>query len=123
LEAKLRVYERDLKTNDLTLLESLEIDTGGDNIDVDNEGNLWIGSHYKVFTFLIAMSDTSLSTLTPSQVVKITFDKATGKATNISNVYMDDGSELLASSVFATWKGKVGLMGSVFDKRILLCEL
>jgi arylesterase/paraoxonase len=115
------VYERDVKTNDLKLVETIPIGTGGDNIDVDINGDLWVGCHYKIFQFLGAISDITGQSIAPSHIIKIA-PSQTNKSV-VKSFYLNDGQEISASSAFATWQGKVGLIGTVFDKKILLCKI
>ena len=49
---KISIYQRDSSTNNLDLIKSLYVNSGVDNIEIDNKGNLWIGSHPKLFDFV-----------------------------------------------------------------------
>ena len=45
LAHRLWVYDRDPATQALTLREEVFLGTGPDNIEVDAQGDLWIGAH------------------------------------------------------------------------------
>ncbi len=70
------VFDRDLATSALSLRSQIFLDTGVDNIDVDSEGNLWIGSHPKLLTFVEHLHDPSVPS--PSQVLRLRPDGAGG---------------------------------------------
>jgi arylesterase/paraoxonase len=112
------VYSRNESTGGLSTLFAIDAGTGVDNLDVDSEGNLWVGAHPKLLTFTRYMSDPTV--LAPSEVLKITwfpinkFEK--------SQVFLDSGSRLSASSVATIFNDKL-LVGSVADPGFLVCSL
>ena len=112
------VYDRDKGTGDLALRHTIELGTGPDNIEVDESGNLWIGCHPKLLTFVKYSKDSQ--ELSPSQVLKITVQKPGSYA--IDEIYLNNGKPLSGSSVAAVYKDTL-LIGSVFDTRFLLCKL
>jgi arylesterase/paraoxonase len=44
---KIALFTRNTDTNELMFQQSIDMDSGIDNIELDSEGNLWIGSHPK----------------------------------------------------------------------------
>ena len=112
------VYDRDKDTGDLKLRHTIELGTGPDNIEVDESGNLWIGCHPKLLTFVKYSKDSEK--LSPSQVLKVTVQKP-GSYT-VDEIYLNSGEPLSGSSVAAVF-GDTMLIGSVFDARVLLCRL
>ncbi len=115
---KIHVYDRDLETGTLTERTSLELGTGVDNIELDGEGNLWVGAHPKLLTFVEHAKDAQKPS--PSQVLKITlFPNDTFQ---FQEVFLDDGTRLSGSSVAAVYGNKM-LIGTVFDPHFLVCEL
>ncbi len=112
------VYDRDKGTGDLKLRHTLELGTGPDNIEVDERGNLWIGCHPKLLTFVKYSKDPE--ELSPSQVLKVTVQNP-GSYT-VDEIYLNSGDPLSGSSVAAVFKGTM-LIGSVFDTCLLLCNL
>ncbi len=112
------VYDRDLTSGALTLSAELETKTGVDNIEMDPEGNLWVGCHPKLLKFLSHSKDED--SLSPSQIIKVT-DLGHGKFEQ-KTVYMNDGSEISASSVGAVYKDRL-LIGPVFQRHIILGKM
>ena len=115
---KIYVYDRDLNTGDLTRRSIIEAGTGVDNIEIDQRGDLWIGCHPKLLTFVKYSKNPGA--LSPSQVIKVT-QNSPGQY-NVKEIYLDNGRPLSGSSVAAVFKDKL-LIGSVFDERFLLCRL
>ena len=112
------VYDRDMETGDLAHRHTIELGSGPDNIEVDESGNLWIGCHPKLLTFVKYSKDPEV--LSPSQVIKITVQEP-GSYT-VDEIYLSDGKPLSGSSVAAVYKDTM-LIGSVFDTSFLLCKL
>lgn len=117
VDGSIFVYDRDLHTGDLMFREQIELHTGVDNIEIDAAGDLWIGAHPKLLTFIDYSKDSTV--LSPSQALRI-HPSATGGA-QIENIFIDDGSILSGSSVAAAYKN-ILLIGSVFDEKFLLCR-
>ncbi|MGB5747424.1 MAG: SMP-30/gluconolactonase/LRE family protein [Desulfobacterales bacterium] len=115
---KIYVYDRDGKTGDLSLRSTIEAETGVDNIEIDQKGDLWVGSHPKLLTFVKYSKDTGV--LSPSQVIKVE-KKAAGQY-NVREIYLNNGQQMSGSSVAAVFEDTL-LIGSVFDERFLLCNL
>jgi arylesterase / paraoxonase len=114
---KIKVFDRNIKSE--KLIESDEIAINGpDNIDVDEEGNLWVGCHPKLLAYVAHAKDHSK--LSPSEIIKITY-KGKGSAHSESS-YLNDGSEISGSTVCVNLGDKL-LIGSVFEKHVLLNKL
>ena len=112
------VYDRDLETGDLGLRHIIELGTGPDNIEIDENGNLWIGCHPKLLTFVKYSKDPKA--LSPSEVLKVAVQEPGSYA--VDEIYLNNGVPLSGSSVAAVYKGTL-LIGSVFDTRFLFCRL
>ena len=112
------VYDRDKGTGDLKLRHTIDLRTGPDNIEVDESGNLWIGCHPKLLTFV--KYSKGPEKLSPSQVLKVTVQKP--DSYTVDEIYLNSGEPLSGSSVAAVYKDTM-LIGSVFDARVLLCKL
>jgi len=115
---KVYVYDRDKGSGDLALRHTIDLGTGPDNIEVDENGNLWIGSHPKLLTFVKYSKDPGK--LSPSQVVRVAVQES-GQY-NVEEIYLNNGEPLSGSSVAAIFKDTM-LIGSVFDNRFLSCKL
>lgn len=112
---KLNVYRRNQLDNSLSLVESIELDSGLDNIEIDLNGNLYIGSHPKLFDFVKHAKDKTH--LSPSQIFKISSDYSV-----IDEIFLSDGVDISASTVGAFYNN-ILLIGAVFDNHFLYCEI
>lgn len=115
LRRRIAVYERDAETNALAKIKTLPVNTGPDNIELDERGGLWVGGHSKVFDFLNHAEDPS--EIAPSIVVHI--NPATGES---EDVFVDTDGILNASSVGAAL-GNTLIVGAVFDDHVMVCPL
>lgn len=113
----IKVFERNRIDGSLKLLENIFLDTGVDNIEVDESGNMWIGAHPRMLDFLAYASDQSHKS--PSQVIKLSVVPGHGYV--VTDIFISDGSDISGSSVAAFYKNTM-LVGSVFDDAFLLCK-
>ena len=113
---QLSIFEVDKTTNNLELMRLIDFNSGIDNIEIDHEGNLWIGSHPKVYTFSRHMKDSTV--LSPSQVYRFSMDNS---SYNIEEVYLNLGEELSGSTVASVY-GRTILIGSVFEAHFNDCK-
>jgi arylesterase/paraoxonase len=112
----IRVYDRDMTSETLTPRQDIDLDTGVDNIEVDETGALWVGAHPKMLTFVKHAGDASVHA--PSQVLRIS---SGGDGTfTVKEVYLNTGEALSASSVAAVYGNRM-LIGAVFDDHFLDC--
>jgi arylesterase/paraoxonase len=114
---KIYVYNRDPLSKNLTVRRTIGVDTGVDNIELDESGNLWIGAHPKLLTFVGYSKDPEKKS--PSQVLKVMIRD--DQTYQMEEIYLNDGNPLSGSSVAAVFGDKM-LVGSVFDPRFLLCQ-
>jgi len=115
---QIHVYDRDSANGSLTLRTAIEAGTGVDNIEIDQQGDLWIGCHPRLLTFVKHSKDPAV--LSPSQVIRVT--KKASDQYEVKEIYMSNGKPLSASSVAAVFEDTL-LIGSVFDERFLRCTL
>jgi arylesterase/paraoxonase len=139
---KISVFNRDSSTNELTKQSDIAIKFGPDNLEWDTQGNLWVAGHPRLFDFL-AHTDNA-DNHSPSQVVKIDVN-STKPVT--SNIYLSMGADISGATVAAVYNGTVikgsnhkstvikgsdhkstinkstMLIGSVYEPRILRCQL
>ncbi|WP_417481601.1 strictosidine synthase family protein [Maricaulis sp.] len=113
LARRVRVYDRDASSGQLTADRAFAVPTAPDNIEVDERGDLWIGGHPRVFDFVAHAADAGA--IAPSHAVRL--NPVTGE-TETALLVMD--GSLNASSVAAQRDG-VLLVGAVFDDHILVC--
>jgi arylesterase / paraoxonase len=112
---KITVFDRNIETGVLTKTNEIDTDTGVDNIELDTEGSLWVGCHPQMLKFLGHAKDEKA--LSPSEIIKIKL-LGNGKFEQ-TTVYINDGSEISASSVGAVYKDKL-LIGPVFQGHIVV---
>ena len=102
----------------LTRKGTTDLGTGVDNIDVDEDGNLWIGAHPKLLDFLKHKKDST--ELSPSQVLKLT---PVGDCDYIiEEIYLNNGSEISGSSTAVYYNNEL-FIGVVFDHTLLRASL
>jgi arylesterase/paraoxonase len=116
---ELLTFSRNKETGELKLLNKLNLQSGLDNIHVDDEDNLWIASHPKMLKFIGHAKDSINKS--PSQVFKLT--PATG-GTNytVEEAYLNEGEQLSGSSVAVDYKSDL-FVGVVFDNKVLRATL
>jgi arylesterase/paraoxonase len=112
---KVLIYDRN-PNGELTLEQEIDVKTGVDNIELDETGALWIGSHPQLLKFVAHAADPAK--FSPSQVIKLSKDKD-GKY-QMEEMFLNDGSPYSGSTVAAVYKNKI-LIGSVFEKSFLIC--
>jgi len=115
---KVMIYSRDIPSGALSLEEEIKVNTGVDNIELDNQGALWIGCHPQLLKFVAHA--TNPAKFSPSQVIKITKDD-TGNYV-VEEIFLNDGTTYSGSSVAAIYNNTL-LIGSVFEKSIILCTI
>lgn len=98
-------------------VRSINCGTGVDNLEWDEEGNLWVGAHPKMLMFLGHSQDPAKRSL--SQVLQIQLQNPEQPV--VKQIYLNDGNPLSGSSVAAVWKNKL-LVGGVFDDGVLVLE-
>jgi arylesterase / paraoxonase len=114
---KLSIFSRNDETNELRLSNMLEMNSGIDNIEIDMEGNLWIGSHPQMLAFSRHAKDEN--NRSPSQVLKVTQDSNNNYV--FDEIYLNNGESLSGSSVSAIYKNHL-LIGAVFTDHFLHCK-
>jgi arylesterase/paraoxonase len=112
------VCDRDPSTGALTKSEEIFTNTGVDNIELDSAGNLWVGCHPQLLKFLAHAGDEKVNS--PSEIIKLTLLR-NGKFEQ-HTIYMNDGSEISASSVGAVYKNTL-LIGAVFQRHFLVTRM
>ncbi|PQB09055.1 hypothetical protein BST83_01555 [Polaribacter filamentus] len=112
----IKVYQKN-EDNTLTFIEDIDCKTGVDNIEFDENNDLWVGAHPNLLHFAsYAKGDKKTS---PSEIIKIKYTKKDDY--KIEQIYMDDGSKMSASTVAAPF-GNTILAGSVMDTHFLVLK-
>ena len=89
-----------------------------DNIDVAEDGSVWVAGHPQVIT-LIKHFLTKGETTARSQVYVLPMDN--GLLADPVDIFTSSGDDLSASSVAAEHNGKI-YIGGVTPRKILVCE-
>ncbi len=112
----IKVYSKE-SDGSLTFIEDIPCGTGVDNIEFDEVGNLWIGSHPNLLHFSAYAKGKKETS--PSEIIKITYN---GKSDyTVEKVYVGDGKEMSASSVAAPY-GDMIFFGNVMDEKFLILK-
>jgi arylesterase/paraoxonase len=111
-----KVYKRDSKGS-LEFIEDIPCGTGVDNIEFDEDGNLWLGGHPNLLRF--AAYNKGKEAHSPSEIIKIQYRGT--KDYSVETVYLEDGTTMSASSVAAPF-GDLILAGNVKDEAFLVLK-
>lgn len=102
-----------LEDHTLANQETIDVGTGIDNIELDEDGNLWFGAHPNLLSFTAYAS--GAQQYAPSEVVVM------GRDGQIASVYANDGALVAASSVAAPYK-ELLFIGTVMDDKLLVLK-
>lgn len=106
------------KDKSLTFLENIVCKTGVDNIEFDEENNLWVGAHPNLLHFSAYAKGKEQTS--PSEIIRIKYVEK-GKY-YIKQIYMEDGSKMSASTVAAPF-GNLIFTGNVMDSHFLILNI
>jgi arylesterase/paraoxonase len=109
------IFDRDTRSGYLTRRDQIPLGSGPDNIEVDSDGNLWIGSHPKLLAVPRHAADPA--TAVPAQILRVT---PNSKA--VDEIYLSDGHPVAAASVGARYRNRL-LIGQIFGRGFLDCEM
>ncbi len=111
------IYDRDPATGALQLRGGIPVGSGLDNIDVDDDGSLWIGAHPNLLAVPALRDDPKA--IAPSQALRVALS---GGEAKVEEVYLDRGEQISAASV-AVHSGDRLLLGQIFGNGILDCRM
>jgi hypothetical protein len=113
-----KIYKYEIIQNagetELKEVKVFSFDTGPDNLEEDEEGNIYFAAHKSIFRFLKHKDDPNYPS--PSQVFMM------DKNENTKELYANDGTEIPASSTGLKYKNKL-YISQVFNPFILSCPL
>ena len=113
---KIEVFKR-LSNGDLDYFDTIDTNTGVDNLEFDADGNIWSGSHPNLLAFTAYAA--GKKPIAPSEVIKIDYR---GKGDyKVETLFLDDGNKVSASSVAAPYNDMI-LVGNVMDDHFLVLE-
>jgi arylesterase/paraoxonase len=116
LNRRLDTYARHDLSGGLDPLGTLSIASNLDNLRFDEKGNLWVGSHPKMFAMTTFLADSTKPA--PSQIFRVALSDGIPQAATA--VYT--GKEIGGASVAAVI-GRSMLIGSPLDTKILYCTM
>jgi len=112
-----KVYARK-EDGTLTHIEDIACKTGVDNIEFDEDHNLWIGCHPSLLRFNSYHSGKKETA--PSEIIKINYKKKGDYA--VEKIYVEDGQEMSGSTVAAIYHDLI-FVGNVMDEEFLILKL
>ena len=112
----LRFFKRNTTNGVVVDNGVLFIGTGVDNIDVAEDGSLWMAAHPRLMDF--AMYSAGIRATSSSQVIRAVKDKAGGG--EVRTTYLDLGENISGSSA-AVAIGNTFLIGSAMDNKLAIC--
>jgi len=113
---RIRVLSRNPADGSVTLVKNISLDSSPDNIDVAEDGSLWVGAHSNTLALVLHFITGSNA---PTQILRIDADEPEPV---IEEIYLNDGEEISAGSVGATYGSRL-LIGSITAKKLLLCDM
>jgi len=112
----LRFFKRNITDGVLEDSGVLFIGTGVDNIDVAEDGALWMAAHPKLMDF--TMYSAGLKATSSSQVIRAVKDNAGGG--EVHTVYLDLGKNISGSSAAVAFD-RFFIIGSAMDNKLAIC--
>ena len=116
---KISAFERSYTNGTLEFKHSLDLNTGADNIEVNEDGSLLIACHPNMLAFMRHAKDRKNNS--PSQVLHLSYNSDNGFE-NLKEILIDDGKSLSGSSTAAFHDGRL-FISNVFDPKLLVLEL
>jgi arylesterase/paraoxonase len=111
-----KVYQKN-EDGTLIFIEDINCKTGVDNIEFDENNDLWIGAHPNLLHF--AAYAKGNKDRSPSEIIKIKYIKK--GAYCIEQIYMEDGTNMSGSTVAAPFNNLI-LTGNVMDNHFLILK-
>ncbi len=111
-----KVYSMNTE-GDLAFIENIPCKTGVDNIEMDEQGRLWIGAHPNLLRF--GSYATSKKETAPSEIIRIEYrEKGNYK---VDKIYVEKGDTMSGSSVAVPFGNRI-FTGNVMDDAFLVLE-
>ena len=116
---KISAYQRSYTNGSLEVLHSLDLSTGADNIEINEDGSVLLAAHPNMLAFMRHAKDVKKNS--PSHVLHLTYNVTEG-FTELKEILTDNGENLSGSSTAAYHGGRL-FISNVFDPKILVVEL
>lgn len=114
------VYDRDPATNAIKRRDAAFVGTGPDNLDVEDDGRLWIAAHPKLLSFVQHAGNPAKGA--PSQVIVLE-PAIAGAGGKIDQIYLKGPDDQFSGASVAVRDGDIMVLGSVFEPGIRVCKL
>jgi arylesterase/paraoxonase len=114
---QLLIFDRDTETGALYWSGLIELPGGPDNLDLAEDGSLWIAAHPNTWALIQHIAKGKPA---PTMILRLA-SPVTG-FTKPEPVYVNDGTQISVGSVGASFRGRL-LIGSFMDKKLLTCPL
>jgi len=115
-ENRIRVLSRNPDNGSVALVGYIGLDAAPDNIDVAEDGSLWVAAHANVPALVLHFI---LGSPSPSRILRI---DPSEQEPAIEEIYFDDGTNISAGSVGATCNSTL-VIGSITAKKLLICDM
>ena len=112
----IKVYQAD-EEGHLEFQTDIDCNSGVDNIELDADGTLWIGSHPKLLSFSAYAGGGQ--PIAPSEI--ITIDYQNKDDYTMQSLYESDGSDMSGSTVAIPYQDKV-FVGNVMDEHFIILD-
>jgi len=100
--------------------QTIDLGSAPDNIDVAEDGSLWIGSHSNTVALALHFI---MGANAPTQILRVDMSGNTsGTEAQTEEIYLNDGTQITAGSGGTTIGNKL-LIGSITARKVLLCEM
>ena len=112
----IKVYHKEA-SGSLSFIENIDCGTGVDNIEITQDGNIWVGCHPNLLKFTAYAK--GAEPYAPSEIIRIDYRKKGDFEKEI--IYVDDGKNVSASTVAGVYKDFI-FVGNVMDDHLLVLK-
>ncbi|GMS93346.1 hypothetical protein PENTCL1PPCAC_15521, partial [Pristionchus entomophagus] len=117
---RLHAYDLSEEKKSVSPLSTINLYSACDNLFIDSDGSVYSGCHPVLIETFKSIGDCDGEATSPSQILRIRFDKDYKTAT-VSESYANDGKEVSGSTIGVLYKNQM-LIGTVC-KGLLHCEI
>ncbi len=101
----------------LAFQTDIPCNSGVDNIELDENGKVWIGAHPKLLAF--TSYSTGQNQFAPSELITIEYKNKSDYT--VTSVYTSEGKDMSGSTTAIPYKGKV-YVGNVMDSNFIILD-
>ena len=116
---RLRIFDRDSGTGALEPRNIIALGSAPEDVTLDADGTVWIAAHPKLLALREHLRDPSEPS--PTAVYRLR-TSVIDKEDRVTIPFLDSGERFSAGSVAAVHDGRM-LVGSLTERKILICEL